>query len=151
MDPELLKIGGYGALIYALSTGFFYAYLAWRWPMAGRQDAAALLKEVAAHPTQWQLFWWCAIILSFSLIPTFPALMHALWKDAQAYATIALFFGFMAIILGTLGPLRHATVTPTLASLYSSGENAVMKDVVGVVYKAQEAYGQGLFCLFGST
>ncbi len=150
MDPKLLIIGGYGAIIYSLSTGIFYAYLARRWPMVGKQDAEAILKEVGAHPTQWQFFWWSAIILSFSLIPTFPALVQALWKDAQAYATIALFFGLIAIILGTLGPLRHATVTPTLAHLYNDGPEGI-KGMVSVVYKAQEAYGEGLFCLFGST
>ncbi len=151
MDPKLLEIGGYGAIIYAVSTGLFYAYLAWRWPMVERQDAGAVLKEVGARLTEWQFFWWCAIVLSFSLIPTFPALVQALWRDAQAYAIIALFFGFFAIILGTLGPLRHATVTPTLANLYNSAGNEEIKGVVNVVYRAQEAYGQGLFCLFGST
>ncbi|HHT9135075.1 MAG TPA: DUF4386 family protein [Candidatus Avalokitesvara rifleensis] len=151
MDPKLLKIGGYGAIIYAVSTGFFYAYLAWRWPMVERQDAEAVLKEVGAHPAEWQFFWWSAIILSFSLMPTFPALVQALWKDAQAYAIIALFFGFIAIILGTLGPLRHATITPTLASLYGGASSEEIRGVVGVIYKTQEAYGQGLFCLFGST
>lgn len=151
MDPKLIKIGGYGAIIYAVSTAAFYAYLNWRWPMVERQDSEAVLKVVGAHLTEWQTFWWCGIILSFSLIPTFPALVQALWKDAQAYALIALFFGFIAIILGTVGPLRHATVTPTLASLYAGAGNEAIRDVVNVVYRAQEAYGQGLFCLFGST
>jgi len=72
-------------------------------------------------------------------------LVQALWKDAQAYAIIALFFGFIAIILGTLGPLRHATITPTLASLYGGASSEEIRGLVGVIYKTQEAYGQGLF------
>ncbi|MHC4197845.1 MAG: DUF4386 family protein [Planctomycetota bacterium] len=151
MDATLLTIGGYGGLTYAVSTGLSYAYLAWRWPVVDKQEAGAVLKCVGERRAEWQFFWWCAIILSFSLIPTFPALVYALWRDAQAYAVIALFFGLIAIILGTLGPLRHATVTPTLASLYDTADSEEMKGVVTIVYKAQEAYGQGLFCLFGST
>lgn len=151
MDPKLLKIGGIGAIIYAVSTACFYWYLAWRWPMVGRQEAEAVLKEVAGHPKEWLVFWWAGIILSFSLIPTFPAVFQALWKEAGAYAATAVFFAFVAIILGTLSPLRHASITPTLAGLYSKADNEGARQAITLIYKAQEAYGQGLFCVFGTT
>ncbi len=151
MDPKLLKLGGWGALVYAVSTAFFYAYLWRRWPMVERQEAEAVLKTVGQDRARWQSFWWLGIILSFSLIPTFPALCQVLLRTEPAYAYVALLFGLIAVILGTLGPLRHATITPTLAELYANTSDKGIKQTVVLIYKAQEAYGQGLFCLFGST
>lgn len=151
MDPKLLKIGGTGALVYAIATAFFYTYLAWRWPMVGRQETESVLKEVGQHPREWLVFWWAGLMVSFSLIPVFPALFQALWKTAGAYASIALFFAFIAIILGTLSPLRHAAVTPTLADLYQRATDDGARQTIALIYKAQEAYGQGLFCVFGTT
>ncbi|HHT9155484.1 MAG TPA: DUF4386 family protein, partial [Candidatus Tripitaka sp. YC43] len=136
---------------YAASTAFFYAYLWWRWPMVERQEAEAVLKTVGQDRTRWQTFWWLGVILSFSLIPTFPALCQVLLRTEPAYAYVALLFGLIAIILGTLGPLRHATITPTLAELYTNTSDKGVKQAIVLIYKAQEAYGQGLFCLFGST
>ncbi|MFN3467349.1 MAG: hypothetical protein ACK4WF_06570, partial [Candidatus Brocadiales bacterium] len=78
MDPKLLKLGGWGAIAYAASTAFFYAYLQYRWPMVEKQEAEAVLKTVGQDTARWQAFWWSGIILSFSLIPTFPALCQAL-------------------------------------------------------------------------
>jgi hypothetical protein len=157
MDPKLLKLGGWGALVYATSTAFFYAYLQWRWPMVERaagplpSQTEAVLKAVGQNIAWWQAFWWLGIILSFSLIPTFPALCQALLRIEPAYAYIALLFGLIAVILGTLGPLRHATITPTLAELYTKTSEEGARQTIALIYRAQEAYGQGLFCLFGST
>ncbi len=151
MDPKLLKLGGWGAIIYAASTAFFYAYLQWRWPWVEKQEAEAVLRAVGQNTAWWQAFWWMGIILSFSLIPVFPALCQVLLRIEPAYAYIALFFGFVAVILGTLAPLRHATITPTLAELYTRTTEEGTRQTIALIYKAQEAYGQGLFCLFGST
>lgn len=151
MDLKLLKLGGWGAIIYATSTAFFYAYLYWRWPMMGRQEAEPILKAVGQSIAWWQVFWWSGIFVSFSLIPTFPALCQALLKSEPAYAYIALFFAFIATILGTLSPIRHATITPTLAELYGKTSDEGLKQTIALIYRAQEAYGQGLFCVYGST
>jgi hypothetical protein len=151
MDPKLLKIGGWGAITYATFTAFFYAYLYWRWPVVGRTEAEAVLKAVGQNIALWQAFWWTGIFVSFALIPTFPALCHALAKDQPAYAYIAIFFALIAIILGTLSPIRHAVITPTLAELYNKTADEGVKQTLVLLYKAQEAYGQGLFCVYGST
>ena len=151
MDPKLLKLGGWGALVYAASTAFFYAYLQRRWPMVEKQEAEAVLKTVGQNTARWRAFWWLGIILSFSLIPTFPALCQVLLRTEPAYAYVALFFGLIAVIMGTLGPLRHATITPTLAELYTKSPEEGVRRTLVLIYTAQEAYGQGLFCLFGST
>ena len=119
--------------------------------MVERQEAEAVLKTVGQDRARWQTFWWLGIILSFSLIPTFPALCQVLLRTEPAYEYVALLFGLIAVILGTLGPLRHATITPTLAELYANTSDKGIKQTVVLIYKAQEAYGQGLFCLFGST
>lgn len=138
-------------MIYAPAILIFYTYCAFRWPAVSFQQADAALKEVNKHLIEWQAFWWLEVIFSLFLIPAFPALFQALSKHAEALAAIAVFFGITAIIFGLLGPLRHATVTPVLARLYGESPSEIMR-LSGVShYLSNEAYGEGLFCLFGTT
>ncbi len=90
-------------------------------------------------------------MLSFSLLPTFPALCQVLLRSDPAYAYTAVFFAFIAIILGTLSPIRHATLTPTLAELYARATEESTRQVITLIYRAQESYNQGIFCVYGTT
>lgn len=138
-------------MVYAPAILICYLYCAFRWPAVSFQQAEAALKDVSEHILEWQIFWWVEVLFSLSLIPAFPALFYALSKHAGSWAAVAVFFGITAIIFGLLGPLRHATVTPVLAKLYTESPNEIMK-LSGVShYLANEAYGEGLFCLFGTT
>ena len=147
---NLYAVGGISAITYAIITLLLYVYLWTRWGILRSGDANQILTMVNRKPGEWTLLWWGITIIPYALIPVFLAVLKSLWKNEAAIDSMAFMAGMIALILGIIGPLRSATITETLARIFATG-NEAQRTAAQVVYKAGEAYGKGLFCLFGAT
>lgn len=150
MRVNILAIGGISAFGYSIITLSLYILLWTRWNVINGGDPGQILLMVNKRHGEWSALWWGITIIPYAIIPTFLAVLHALWKDDAALSSMAFMAGVIALILGIIGPLRSATVTGTLADIYASG-NEMQKVAVQVAYRSGESYGKGLFCLFGAT
>jgi len=147
---NLIAVGGGSAILYAAVTLALYVFLWARWGILTGGEANRVLTMVSQRLGEWTALWWGITLIPLALIPTFLAVLKTLWKGEEALAGMAFMAGLVALILGIIGPLRSATTTATLARIYVTGSE-VERAAALVVYRAEETYGQGLFCLFGAT
>lgn len=150
MKINLYTTGGFSAILYASVTFISYVYLWTRWSIVGKEDVYQILKMINKHPAEWTILWWCITIIPFAILPTFLAILHALWRVEPAISSLAFLAGMTAFILGVIGPLRNVTVTNILAEIYTKG-NEMEKVAAVVMFKSGESYGRSLFCVFGAT
>ena len=150
MRVNILAIGGISAFGYSIITLSLYILLCTRWNVINGGDPGQILLMVNKRHGEWSALWWGITIIPYAIIPTFLAVLYALWKEDAELSSMAFMAGVIALVLGIIGPLRSATVTETLADIYANG-NEMQKVAAQVAYRSGESYGKGLFCLFGAT
>ncbi|MGQ3684317.1 MAG: hypothetical protein ACUBOA_04780 [Candidatus Loosdrechtia sp.] len=151
MRLNIYAIGGISSLVYAAITLFFYTYLCFRFGSTLRSgQASQILLLIDRKSVEWSVVWWAITIIPLAFIPIFLAVLKGLWKDEAALASIAFMAGTVALILGILGPLRVIAVSEVLVRIFATG-NEMQRAAADVIYRIEEAYGRGMYCVFGAT
>lgn len=148
---NIYTIGGISSLVYATITLFFYMYLWFRFGDTLKSgQASQILMMIDRKSIGWPIVWWAITIIPLAFIPIFLAVLKGLWKDEAALASIAFMAGTVALILGILGPLRVIAISEVLAKVFVTG-NEMQRAAADVIYRVEEAYAKGMYCVFGAT
>jgi hypothetical protein len=148
---NIYTIGGISSLMYAAITLFFYMYLWFRFGgILKSGQVGQILVMIDRKSIEWPVVWWAITIIPLAFIPIFLAVLKGLWKDEAILASIAFMAGSVALILGILGPLRVIVVSEVLAKVFVTG-NEMQRTAADVIYRVEEAYGKGMYCVFGAT
>lgn len=151
MKTNIYTIGGISSLIYVAITFSFYMYL---WIRFGSVlkigQVNQILPMINRNSIEWPVVWWAVTIIPHAFIPLFLAVLKGLWKDEGTLASMAFMAGIVALILGILSPLRCIAISEVLARVFITG-NEMQRAACEVIYKIEESYGKGMYCVFGAT
>lgn len=148
---NIYTIGGISSFIYAAITFFFYMYLWLRFGSVLKSgQSGQILTMIDQRSIEWPVVWWALTIIPHAFIPIFLSVLKGLWREEPALASMAFMAGIVALVLGILGPLRCVVISGVLAKLFVNGSD-MQKATADALYKIEEAYGKGMYCLFGAT
>lgn len=151
MKTNIYTIGGISSLIYVAITFSFYMYLWVRFGSVLKTgQVSQILPMIDRNSIEWPVVWWAITIIPHAFIPLFLAVLKGLWKDERTLASMAFMAGIVALILGILSPLRCIATSEILARIFVTG-NEMQKAASEVIYKIEESYGKGMYCVFGAT
>lgn len=151
MKTNIYTIGGISSFVYVSVTFLSYMYLWIRFGSVLRNGQVnQILPMIDRNSIEWPIVWWTITIIPHAFIPLFLAVLRGLWKDEATLASMALMAGIVALILGILSPLRCIAISEVLARIFVTG-NEMQKAASEVIYKIEESYGKGMYCVFGAT
>ncbi len=151
MKANIYTIGGISSLIYVAITFSFYMYLWFRFGSVLKTGQVnQILPMIDRNSIEWPAVWWAVTIIPHAFIPLFLAVLKGLWKDEGTLASMAFMAGIVALILGILSPLRCIAISEVLARIFVTG-NEMQRAASEVIYKIEESYGKGMYCVFGAT
>lgn len=147
----LYSIGGISSLVYAAITFSFYMYLWFRFGSVLKSGQTnQILTMINQKSVEWSVVWWGITIIPHAFIPLFLAVLKGLWKDESTLASLGFMAGIVALVLGILSPLRCIAISGILAKTFVSGSE-MQRTAADVIYRVEEAYGKGMYCVFGAT
>lgn len=147
----MYKLAGKFAMFYSVATLIFYASVYFFWPEIRLNEPATLFYKLENYRIWWQILWWGNIFVSLTLLPLFYVLFRIFAPKNELLAAMTLFLALIAVIFGLLGPLQQATVISNISYLYTNTNDYMARTNLVNQYLITKAYGEGLFCLFGST
>lgn len=110
------------AIVFLLTLGYVFGFLFSLGLTEEMLDTpAALLPWVAAHAGAYTGLYWIFLLSVLALFPVPLALYELVKADRPHLARLACATGMAGVILGTLGPLVNAGITPILAHAYAGG------------------------------
>ncbi|GJQ45131.1 MAG: hypothetical protein AMXMBFR17_28060 [Candidatus Jettenia caeni] len=147
----LYTIGSISSFLYAAITLSSYMYLWFRFGSAIKSDQPSqILTMIDQRSVEWPIVWWIITIIPHAFIPLFLAVLKGLWKDEPTLASLGFMAGIVALILGILSPLRCIAISGVLAKIFVSGSE-MQRAAADVIYRVEEAYSKGMYCVFGAT
>jgi hypothetical protein len=121
------------------------------WPASLRLPAAEALPLIAREALAVQVGYWGYLVTSIALVPLALAMRQYAMRSGMSGLLVdsAAAIGVASGVLKTLGIVRWLIAMPTLASLYQTSTDPVVRTAVEVSYRALNGYAGSVGELLG--